>query len=181
MFSITSENVTSSDLKNAVENARQTRPFEFVELATHTPIPLQAGYQGTTILKDSYFFAADLLPNNQVGDRILLTNQNKESPTAVFSTNIENGVWVIMSKVLGYINIQRPPDYAKNTPIRQGQCVLAFKNDQAVGVKRIYINTTPEFDDNQNKIIGYNGTSPQRWQYYRSISDAPAFPPCVLS
>ena len=173
MFSITSENVTSSDLKNAVENARQTRPFEIVEIAKHNNILLQPGYQGITILKDSYFFPATLLPDTvRVGDRILLTNQNPISSIG-FTFDIENGVWVIMSKVLGYINIQRPPDYAKNTPIRQGQCVLAFANDQVAEVKRIYINTTPEFDDNQNKIIGYNGTSPQRWQYYRSISDVP--------
>ena len=172
MFSIISENVSSSDLKTSVENARQTRPFEIVEIAKHTNIPLQAGYQGITILKDSYFFPADLLENTiQPGDRILLTNQNPiTNLTQVFSNDIENGIWIVMSKVLGYINIQRPPDYAKNTPIRPGQCVLALKNDQTIGYKRIYINTTTEYDSNQNKIIAYNGTSPQRWQFYRILN-----------
>ena len=161
MFSIISENVSSSDLKNSVENSRQTRPFEIVEIAKHMYIPLQPGYQGITILKDSYFFPADLLLGVQPGDRILLTYQ--------YFNPIDNGVWVVMSIVLGYINIQRPPDYAKNTPIRSGQCVLALQNDQAVGEKRIYKNTTPEYDSNQDKIIGYNGTSPQTWQFYRKI------------
>ena len=161
MFSIISENVSSSDLKNAVENSRQTRPFEIVQIAKHDYIPLQPGYQGITILKDSYFFPADLLLGIQAGDRILLTNQ--------YFNPIDNGVWVVMSIVFGYVNIQRPPDYAKNTPIRQGQYVLALLNDDTVGDKRIYKNNTPEYDSNQNKIIVYNGTSPQTWQFYRKI------------
>ena len=168
MFSIISENVSSSDLKNLIENSRQSRPFEIVRYAKNYDIPLQPGYQGINILKDSYFFPANLLQGVQPGDRILLTYQNPTNSNG-FSSDIENGIWVVMSIVLGYINIQRPPDYAKNTPIRPGQCVLALENDLFVGLYQIYINTTPEYDSEQNKIISYNGTSPQTWQFYRFI------------
>ena len=163
MFSILSNKLTYSDLKASVENARQTRPFEVVRTGSSSNRDIKPGYKGNTILKDSYFFTNILFDSFiplKNGDRILLYGQTNE---------IENGIWNVMSIVNGFVNIQRPTDYAKNTPIRQGQCVLALKNDQTIGYKRIYINTTTEYDSNQNKIIGYNGTSPQRWEFYRII------------
>lgn len=160
-FSLISDKVTTSDLKTAVENSRQTRPFELVRCATNYNIDLQPGYQGITILTNSYFFPNilfDVYVSLQPGDRILLYGQTDP---------IQNGVWTVMSIVSGYVNIQRPQDYAKNTPIRSGQCVLVTEGATIGGT--IFKNITPEYDSNQNKIINYNGTSPQYWTEYLNI------------
>ena len=160
MFSVLTNKLSPSDLKNAVENNRQTRPFEIVRVASGN-IKLTVGYKGNTILKDSYYFTNGYLDGYiapSPGDRILLYGQIDP---------IQNGIWDVMSIVSGYVNIQRPSDYAKNTPIRSGQCVLIAEGQTLTGY--IYKNNTPEYDSNQNKIISYNGTSPQTWEQYRKI------------
>ena len=162
MFSILSNKLTYSDLKASVENARQTRPFEVVRTGSSSNRDIKPGYKGNTILKDSYFFTNILFDSFiplKNGDRILLYGQTNE---------IENGIWNVMSIVNGFVNIQRPTDYAKNTPIRQGQCVLIVEGQTLSG--KIFKNTTTEYDSNQNKIIAYNGTSPQTWQEYTSLN-----------
>lgn len=172
MFSVIPKNVSRSDFKAAFENSRQTRPFEFVRTGSSSNIPLTPGYRGNTVLKDSYYFTNilfDSLPfyygnppipyiELQTGDRILLYGQ---------TNTIENGIWSVINIIDGYVNIQRPVDYAKNTPIRCGQCVLIYEGYQQSGI--VFKNTTPEYDGNQNKIISYNGTSPQNWVPYVTI------------
>jgi hypothetical protein len=160
MFSLLSSKITFSDIKNEVENVRSSRPFEIVPVGSDTNINIKPGYKGSNVLYDSYYFTNMLFDSFlQIGpgDRILLYGQNNL---------IENGIWSVQSVVSGFVNIQRPPDYAKNTPIRTGQCVLITE-----GLKsgKIIINNTPEYDSNQNKIISYNGTSPQNWVEYKSI------------
>jgi hypothetical protein len=120
MFSILSDNARASDLKNAVENSRQTRPFEIVQYARLENLVVEPGYKGITILRDSYFFPQFNTNPLQPGDRILLYGQDDP---------IQNGVWNVMSLFAGYVNIQRPSDYNKNTLIRPGQYVLAFLVD----------------------------------------------------
>ena len=161
MFSISLNKVLYSDLKASVENARQTRPFEVVRTGSSSNRSITPGYKGNTILKDSYYFPNILFDSFiplKNGDRILLYGQTNE---------IENGVWNVMSIVDGYVNIQRPTDYAKNTPIRTGQCVLVTEGQSIGGI--VFLNITPEYDSNQNKIIAYNGTSPQSWEEYSSL------------
>lgn len=158
MFSSVIEKyVKQTDLQSSIENVRQTRPFELVRCGCYYNIDLQAGYQGINILKDSYFFP--IMPIDgvtlQPGDRILFFAQNDP---------VQNGIWSVMSIISGYINIQRPSDYAKNTPIRSGQFVLIIEGQNVIGV--LFKNITREFDDNQNKIINYIGTYPQYWEPY---------------
>ena len=160
-FSLISNKINTSDLKMAVENSRQTRPFEIVRSGSSSNLALQPGYKGDTILNNSYYFPNvlfDVYVALSPGDRILLYGQTDP---------IQNGIWTVMSVVSGYVNIQRPPDYAKNTPIRSGQCVLITEGATISG--NIFRNTTQEYDSEQNKIISYNGTSPQYWQFYRTI------------
>ena len=165
MFYILSNKLTYSDLKTSVENARQTRPFEIVRTGSSSNRPITPGYKGTTIFKDSYYFPNILFDTYiplQPGDRILFYGQTNP---------IENGIWNVMSIIqeeIQYVNIQRPTDYAKNTPIRSGQYVLIAEGSTLSG--NIYKNTTPEYDSNGNKIIAYNGTSPQTWAYYSSLN-----------
>ena len=164
MFSILSNKLTYSDLKTSVENARQTRPFEVVRTGSSSNRPITPGYKGTAILKDSYYFP-NILFDTYIpltsGDRILFYGQTNQ---------IENGIWNVMSIIteeIQYVNIQRPADYAKNTPIRSGQYLLIAEGETLSG--NIYKNTTPEYDSNQNKIIAYNGTSPQTWAFYTTL------------
>ena len=161
-----------SDLRNSVENFRQTRPFEIARCAYNAildgNLSIEPGYKGTTIINDSYFFVntvIDVNVNLSPGDTILLYGQDDP---------IQNGIWTVISIVSGYVNIQRPPDYAKRTPIRSGQCVLIIKGENLHG--RIFKNMTPEYDSNQNKIFSYNGFSPQNWEPYRFISLTYALP-----
>ena len=155
------KNLTTTELRTTIENSRQTRPFEIVRAGSSSNLEVEPGYQGITILNNSYFFPNvffDVDVQLQSGDRILLYGQNDP---------IQNGIWNVVSIVSGYVNIQRPPDYAKNTPIRTGQCVLVTEGQSIGGI--IFVNATPEYDSNQDKIINYNGTSPQYWEPYFSV------------
>lgn len=157
---ITNNNINTTDLKTSVETYRQTRPFEIVRYGSSTHITITPGYKGSTIYKDSYYFPYrpfDADVQVQQGDRLLLYGQDDQ---------IENGIWSILSIVNGYFNIQRPQDYAKSTPIRSGQYVLV--NEGIIG-GIIFKNITPEYDGNNNKIINYNGTSPQNWEPFKRI------------
>ena len=159
---INSKKLTTTELRTTIENSRQTRPFETVRAGSSSNLQVEAGYKGITILNNSYFFPEvlfDVYVALEKGDRILLYGQNDP---------IQNGVWNVMSIVDGYVNIQRPPDYAKNTPIRTGQCVLITEGWSIGGI--VFLNITPEYDSNQNKIINYNGTSPQYWTQYFKVN-----------
>ena len=154
--------LNTTELRTIIENARQTRPFEIARAGSSSNLDVQPGYKGITILDNSYFFPNVLFDSYVgllTGDRILLYGQNDP---------IQNGVWIVMSIVDGYVNIKRPPDYAKNTPIRSGQCVLITEGLSIGGI--VFVNSTPEYDSNQNKIINYNGTSPQYWEPYFKLS-----------
>ena len=154
--------INTTDLKTTITNSRQTRPFEIVRCGSSSNLDVQPGYQGINILKDSYFFPNITFDSNVIlfnGDRILLYGQTDP---------VQNGIWVVMSIVSGYVNIQRPPDYAKNTPIRSGQCVLITEGLSLAGI--VFKNITSEYDSNQNKIINYNGTLPQYWDQYFQLN-----------
>jgi hypothetical protein len=167
MFSSSITNInlkklSTTELRTTIENSRQTRPFEIVRAGSSSNLVVEPGYKGITILNNSYFFPNvlfDVYVELQPGDRILLYGQNDP---------IQNGVWLVMSIVAGYVNIQRPTDYAKNTPIRSGQCVLVTEGQSIGGI--VFLNITPEYDSNQNKIIAYNGTSPQSWTEYFKVN-----------
>jgi hypothetical protein len=161
MFSILSNKLIYSDLKTAVENGIQTRPFEIVRTGSSINIPIKPGYKGNTILKDSFNFLNRLFDTYiplKPGDRILLYGQTNK---------VENGIWNVTSIIDGSTNIQRPDDYATNRPIRSGQYLLIVEGQSLSG--KIYKNITPEYDSNGNKIIAYNGSSEQIWQDYRYL------------
>lgn len=172
MFSslITNTNLkklSTTELRTTIENVRQTRPFEIARASSSSNLDVQPGYKGITILENSYFFEKVLFDTVelQIGDRVLLYGQNDP---------VQNGLWIVMSIINvysenqiiqnQYVNIKRPPDYSKNTPIRSGQCVLITEGSSNGGI--VFVNSTPEYDSNQNKIINYNGTSPQYWEPY---------------
>jgi hypothetical protein len=162
MFSITTDKVTSDDLKAAVDNVRSTRPFEVVRCGSDINLKVEPGYQGINILKNSFFFpnvVFDLNVHLQAGDRIILFAQNDP---------VQNGIWSVVSIFAGYVNIQRPIDYAYNTPIRPGQFLIVIEGYYLGGA--IIKNTTPEFDSNQNKINSYNGISAQYWTPYAYVN-----------
>ena len=156
-LSVISKYVKQKDLQSSIESVRQSRPFELIRCGCYFNIDLQPGYKGINILKNSYFFPNIPIDGIvlQPGDRILFFAQNDP---------VQNGIWNVMSIIAGYINIQRPPDYDYNTPIRSGQFVLIAEGQNAIGV--LFRNITREFDDNQNKIINYIGTHPQHWEPY---------------
>ena len=167
MFSIISNNVSSNDLNEAVENVRSTRPFELVRTASYTNIKLEPGYQGSNVILNSYFFSDiefDGFPPIpgiivQPGDRILLFGQTNK---------VENGLWSVVSKISGYVNIQRVTEYAQNTPIKSGQFIIIIEGLRLRGA--IIKNETPQFDSNKNRIISYNGISEQIWKLYGYIN-----------
>ena len=158
MFSsVTSNSIKQTDLRSAIENVRQTRPYEFVRCASYFNIDLQPGYKGNNVLRNSFYFQEAKIDDItlEIGDRFLLYNQIDP---------VQNGIWNVMSIDSGYITIQRPTEYAKNTPIRPGQFVLVVDGSTIRGV--VFRNITREFDENQNKVISYNGTYPQSWEPY---------------
>ena len=168
ILSILTENVSENDINNEVENYRQKRPFEIVMVAMYSNIeimPLQNSNNSFSISLQKLILNLNInVPNYifpfEAGDRILLYRQTDRK---------QNGIWTVMSIVSGYLNIQRPPDYADNTPIRPGQCVLVVNALPNVLKGAMYINTTSEYDSNQNKIISYNGKSSQYWTYFYTI------------
>ena len=157
-FSLISKYVNQSDLKLATESVRQSRPFEGVLCGSDVNIEITPGYKGSTILNNCYFFQNMIIDSNVIlkpGDRILLFGQTDDR---------ENGIWSVTSIISGYVNIQRPSEYDINTPIRSGQYVFITEGYKNGGI--LYKNTATEYDSNQNKIIIYNGTSPQNWEPY---------------
>ena len=172
-FSLIRDNQTESDLRDDLENIIQTRPFEVVLTTSGTNINIKR-------IDNDYYFTnqnfdvgyTPASPNVLVsvsvspGERILLFAQTDPR---------ENGIWDIISIIDGKVYIQRPPEYNKYTKIRIGQCVMILGgrnvNSSPPGFRGvIFINSTPDYDSNQNKIIMYNEISPQYWQFLAQIA-----------
>ena len=81
-----------------------------------TNITLTPGYKGSFVIENGYYFPVEMFGSPiRVGTKILLYSQ----------TNLtENGVWVVISIVSGFVNIIRPVDYIEGFLVNPGEIVL---------------------------------------------------------
>ena len=170
-LSLISSKLTISDIKNVIEDSVQKRPIEFVRYSIGSNFNMETKNDETFYFNYNSFFNAlppivpvyqfyyNLYPRTLViDDRILFYSQSKA---------VNNGIWSVISIIDGIVTIKRPIEYSKNTRIRTNQHIISFEDKPYFS--RIYKNITIEYINQNDKIINYNGLSPQQFEYIGRI------------
>ena len=169
-LSLISSRLTISDIKNIIEDSSQKRPIEFVRYSIGINFNMETKNDETFYFNYNSFFNAipidpvyafyyNIYPRTLVvDDRILFYSQ---------SNPINNGIWTVISIIDEIVTIKRPIEYSKNTRIRTNQHIISFEDIPYYS--KIYKNITIEYINQNDKIINYNGLSPQQFQYIGRI------------